>query len=359
MKNISEMNEEELCDIKSERENKCGILKENAIKIFTQKFHTPLFIIYAALLTFISFTSLIGMINKNWFMVLCTLPMTITAIISAVWAWRRYFSKEDIITINDMNGCSAFIGYMYIITILICVGIGLICLGFLFGSTLLNSIFSNMGNIADEWGDLFEYISGSDLGASGISGALSGIGVTIFIVVLLFVVAIMTIFINIAITFNKDKQFISSIKEWMTTGTYENISCIPTKRSYIFGFLYIVFAFLMKSGGVIMLIQNIAIGGYIIITAIFFDDIHKSEIQNQKEFNEEVKFIKEIDNKIDILQKKEENEKRDFEYSLNQQQQILKIMQMIAKNGEIINQKQTGQTGESKELTEDTAKTDQ
>lgn len=93
-------------------------------------------------------------------------------------------------------------------------------------------------------------------------------------------------------------------------------------------------------------------------TAIFFNDIHKSEIQNQKEFNEEIKFIKEIDNKIDILQKKEENEKRDFEYSLNQQQQILKMMQMIMKNGEIINQKQMEQTGESKELTEDLAKTD-
>ena len=305
---ISNMPREELEALKVEKSKQCASLKENVRKILLQKFHSPMFIVYASSLSLIVLISIIlYATTRNVFI----LPILITAIISMVCVWRLYLVKDEI-SVDNMKGITTFMSFMEVIGVLLSILAVIAGILLVVGGSVLSAFASTLGGIFGDISD-FAGASGVEGGeavgniASGLADFVKGTGVASVIVAIVIAGLIIAFFVNFSMTFSKNKEYLRYLKEVIVVGKYSTTVHVPQNRSFVFGTLLVIVAFVSFLSNFLLLLLGLSIGSYIFVTAMLFKDIHEAEVRNQHALQKEIEDIEEINKQITALRLAEED----------------------------------------------------
>lgn len=354
---VSKKSIEELEALKKEKSGKCNVLKKNVAGIVTKNMHSPMFIVYAALLSIYTVIAVIGAvtsISDSWITSLISLLFTIPAIVSVVCAWKLYASKETV-TADKMKGLRSFVAFAQVISVLIMIIVCILAVILVIGGNLLANMAGGLGDSLGGLSDALTSIGqagvegGEELGdiASGASDAVNTVSTTFRIII--FVVAALLVFIfgNVVSTFSKDKKHFKFIEDAVTSGSYNVNVKVPKVRSFIYGSVIAVMGCMMFTVSVFSALQIVCLGGYVFVTALVFMNIHNGACQNQRELSAAEAELAEIEEEINEARReaeaaekeeakkaKAEREKQEAQQQAQQQMMMQMMMAQMMKNNE-------------------------
>ena len=180
------------------------------------------------------------------------------------------------------------------------------------GGSVLSAFASTLGGIFGDISD-FAGASGVEGGeavgniASGLADFVKGTGVASVIVAIVIAGLIIAFFVNFSMTFSKNKEYLRYLKEVNVVGKYSTTVHVPQNRSFVFGTLLVIVAFVSFLSNFLLLLLGLSIGSYIFVTAMLFKDIHEAEVGNQHALQKEIEDIEEINKQITALRLAEED----------------------------------------------------
>lgn len=338
---------------------KCEEIRKKTKGLLDQEFHSKSYLIY---MIFLAMACLIGvislfnsLINANFMGAVLPVAFTACAISSLVRMLNVYKSKGEI-TAEQIKKLTAFISFMITLGIFECIGFGIVALVVFAVGMSVYSVGHKIGSASEDISDIFGAVgdTGYEEGASAesIFSSFSSIMETGSALVLFIFTAIavllMVYAINFTITYTSAKSYYYSLAETAEKCTYKNKK-VPFVRSYIFGGLTALLGLVilvMASAAWQIALLFIGIGGYTIVTGMWFKTVHEKQIGVHDEYCNELKKLEEIQGltvqercRIANEQEKkrlEEEERQRIkaaeereEARLNQQQQQLMMQQMM------------------------------
>ena len=276
-------------------------LKKNLVSVFSTNFKSPLALVLAVAMSVIALSNFVSALSdiENFIGLAIGLLIGIVALIDAIGLWKLWSSSGDL-TPKSVNALKGYVSLSKTLNTIAMVLLDIVG-GLLI--VLAVALLVAIGNFGEELEDaLYEF--GDVIGDEIVAGLemakdIISMGPTILLVVAIVLTAAVTAYF---VLFNRALKRVIKYTNTLSTSieysAYKNQDEPPYTSLFVFGVFSILGGFI--GGGVWAILSGVAFGAYLIVTALFFKNIHEEAQKHNASIDAETAILEDITRRTNL-----------------------------------------------------------